>query len=376
MTLGKKKLLIIHSSDELYGSDRILLEVVEALRERWNVEVWLPTDHQDGEQRLSQELARRDICVKCFDLPILRRALLNIRGFTRFARLAPNMLGKLRASQADRVYLMTGACLLFAPIARLAGIRNVTVHFQEPWGKKESLLLRQLARFADHKIAISKTVLLSTKLSAEKVNIVTNAVPHLMTVVSSESPLLAVESVDKPSYLVASRWNGHKGHETLIRAWEEAAHPGILYILGSPPQGSDRVDIEELVRKFVSKPDSIRIVGQVDNPHEWFSAVDAIILPTDTVEGFGLVAIEAFRHGKAAIVSDSGGPAEVVTHQENGLVFPPKNIKALATILRSTTKEQLRLMGSRGRETYEKYYTPERFCEAIRSELAGQEANL
>ncbi|GAA5227764.1 glycosyltransferase family 4 protein [Paeniglutamicibacter antarcticus] len=368
MVKTRKKLLIIHSSDELYGSDRILLEVAEALKDDWNLEVWLPVDHQDGEQRLFNELRRRQVAVIHIDMPILRRSLMNPKGLTRFAGLFPGMVRRMRAAHADHVYLMTAACLLFAPLARLAGVPHVTAHLQEPWGTREAFILRKLSFFADHRLAISQTVASSTGLRSDSVSIVHNAVPRLAGSPNPEAAL--IEGFEQPLYLIASRWNGHKGHETLLRAWETAGHPGKLFILGSAPQGNDSVDVPDLVRRHVSDPNSVQIVGQVESPEAWFDAVDCMILPTDTIEGCGLVVIEAFRHGKAAIVSDSGGPAEVVSHKENGLIFTPKDVAGLARLMKTTTKAELQAMGAQGRRCYERNYTPERFHQAIRAEVS------
>jgi len=58
-------------------------------------------------------------------------------------------------------------------------------------------------------------------------------------------------------------------------------------------------------------------------------------------EDYGFVTLEAFRSGKAVVTAaDSGGPAELVRHGENGLVSAP-TAEALAT--------QLDALGDRGR---------------------------
>ena len=59
-------------------------------------------------------------------------------------------------------------------------------------------------------------------------------------------------------------------------------------------------------------------------------------------EDYGLVTVEAFASSKPVITcSDSGGPAELVTNDENGFVTAP-DARALATALASVT-EQLSL---------------------------------
>ena len=367
----KTKLLIIHSSDELYGSDRILLQVVQALRESYQITVWLPVDHQDGKQQLYRLLQERSVAVQHVDMPILRRALLTPKGLARMARLAPRMVKQLRSSGADQVYLMTSACLLLAPLARVAGRTKTTLHIQEPWGPREAMLLRQLAKFTQQRIAISQTVARSTGFAPTQLSVVHNAVPRL----DPENPPtpLALDAADAhgPRYVVASRWVRHKGHGTLLKAWNLAGCPGTLYVLGSAPDSANRIDVKRMVAEFVSDPASVKIIGQVANPQDWFDSVDALVLPTDTVEGCGLVALEAFRHGKAAIVSDSGGPAEVVDDGVDGWIFTAGDVPGLARIFERCTASSLAAMGEAGKRKYEEKYTPERFDEKMRAEMPG-----
>ncbi|GAA2966806.1 glycosyltransferase [Glutamicibacter bergerei] len=368
---NRPKLLMIHSSDELFGSDRILLEVVAALRNDFQILVWLPVDHQDGQHRLFHILRGQDVQVQHVDMPILRRSLINARGLMRMLRLAPRMVTMMKASQADQVYLMTSACLLLAPLARLARIRQATVHLQEPWGARESVLLRQLARFTHRRIAITKTVAQSTGMAQDQISVIENAVPRLSAANPPRKLDLGADCEQRIRYVVASRWVAVKGHETLLQAWEAAACPGTLYILGSAPAGPQGLDMARLVAQHVTQPDTVKIIGQVDSPQDWFESVDAMILPTDAVEGCGLVPIEGFRHAKPAIVSDSGGPAEVVSHGKDGWIFETKDVVALADILRSNTKNKLSAMGVEGRQKYEEKYTPERFTQTLREEMSG-----
>ena len=57
------------------------------------------------------------------------------------------------------------------------------------------------------------------------------------------------------------------------------------------------------------------------------------ILPS-VREGFGLVAVESWLHGKPAIVSDRSGIAELIRDGMNGLLFDPNDSAALADQMR------------------------------------------
>lgn len=364
-------LLIVHSSDELYGSDRMLLEVVQALGDLWKVEVWLPVDHQDGRLLLFKELVRHGVAVRHVDLPILRRAWLKPSGILRFLRLTVPTWWRLRKAAPQRLYLMTSACLLLAPLARMARIRRIALHIQEPWTSREAPVLRALARLADQRIAISETVAHFSGLSPTAIQVVPNAVPHPTENLAVPAQMLQSPA---PHYVVASRWNGHKGHRTLLRAWQQAGCPGTLFVLGGPPPSGAQVSVPQLVDQFVQQPQTVQVIGEVPDPERWIAAADGVILPTDSIEGFGLVAIEAFRHGTPAIVSDCGGPSEIVQHGVTGLIFPPGDSQALADLLAGTTTEQLRQMGTRARQEYLQKYTPEHFHSRIRELLSGRRA--
>lgn len=81
-----------------------------------------------------------------------------------------------------------------------------------------------------------------------------------------------------------------------------------------------------------------------------YEACDVFCLPS-TREGFGLAAIEAWRHEKPIIVCDRAGVSELVHDGENGRVIDCSNHEALAeatleTLLRP---EHARAMGQAGR---------------------------
>src|SRR5206468_4143287 len=89
-------------------------------------------------------------------------------------------------------------------------------------------------------------------------------------------------------YVVASRWNGWKGHRTLLAAWEAAGAPGRLVVLGGAPASGDRTDVPGLVAGL-SDPASVQVVGEVADPSPWFVEADVVLVPSDAPEPFGLV---------------------------------------------------------------------------------------
>jgi len=81
------------------------------------------------------------------------------------------------------------------------------------------------------------------------------------------------------------------------------------------------------------------------------AAADLVVLPSRW-EGFGLVAIEAMRAGRAVVASDVGGLPEVVMDGVTGVLFPPEDSESLREAILRLDHEQLVVMGRAGRERF------------------------
>ncbi|KQQ27409.1 MULTISPECIES: glycosyltransferase [unclassified Frondihabitans] len=362
------RVLVVHSSDELYGSDRIVLEVVAELvaADELDVTVWLPSDVAPGPLGpMLRELGAR---VERHPLPILRRMKLSPGGFLRLGRDAVRTLARLRGRHFDLVYCATSACLPVAPLARLTGVRRVVGHLQEPWSAKDRVGLRPLASACTALVAVSHSVLGASGLAEDpRAVVVHNGVPHR----SRELPTAPPEH-RRPHYVIASRWNPHKGHGTLLRAWDAAGCPGELVILGAVPAVGLGIDVAALVKKHVSRPETVLVVGEVDDATPYLQAADAVVLPTDTLEGFGLVTVEAFSEGRPVIASRSGGPEEVIDDGVTGWLFDREDVDGLASLFRDLDVATLGAAGRRAEAAYHRDFTPARMRSRIAAVVDGE----
>ena len=93
---------------------------------------------------------------------------------------------------------------------------------------------------------------------------------------------------------------------------------------------------------------------------EVISKSNIVVLPSYR-EGLPKVLIEAASCGRAIVATDVPGCREIVRHNENGLLVPPRDSKSLANALKILIKSpELRAkMGARGRELVEAEFTEE-----------------
>src|SRR4051794_26443005 len=128
--MTQQRILIVHPSAELYGSDRVALESARACREAgWHVAV---TVTEPGPLVGLLEKAGCTVTVQA--APVLRKAYLSPVGLIRFAartlRCTPAMIRLLRRSRPDVVYVSTVTVPWWLVLARMAG-RRVICHVHE-----------------------------------------------------------------------------------------------------------------------------------------------------------------------------------------------------------------------------------------------------
>jgi glycosyltransferase involved in cell wall biosynthesis len=364
-------LVFVHPSDELYGADRMLLQMVEAAHDDPRVpelEVWLPTDlhHPAPELSLCTMLEQRGVTVRHLDLPVLRRSYQNPVGLARLLVRGQHLLRELRRAHPWAVYCTSSATLLAAPVARLAGVPWVVGHVQEIWSQTDLLALTTPARCCNQLVAISDAAAASLpRVLARRTYVVPNGSPD------PGPPVPLTGRTGPLRFLVASRWNGWKGHGTLLAAWEKAESPGTLVVLGGPPSSGESTDVPRLVSRL-SRPETVEVVGEVADPSPWLEEADVVLVPSDSPEPCGLVAIEALAEGRPVLGSAAGGLVDIITPDLNGWLFPPRDVGALASVLTMLDRGAVTTASARARETYDARLTGREFARRWRAVVLGQ----
>ena len=122
------------------------------------------------------------------------------------------------------------------------------------------------------------------------------------------------------------------GVDVLLDAWSRIDVPGCLLVVAG--DGPARPALERAAAqrgrtdvRFVGAPDDRALI-------DWYRAADVTVVPSRSLEGYGLVVLESLAAGTPAIVTDSGGLPESVAALDPGLVVPANDPAALAARLR------------------------------------------
>lgn len=171
------------------------------------------------------------------------------------------------------------------------------------------------------------------------------------------------------SYVItlAGRIEPAKGQELLIDALQLLQNPNIkVMFIGNP---MDDAYLEQFKKQIADKELSSQVVftGFVNNVQDLMAISDCVVLATNK-ETFGMVLVEAMHTGTAVLASNSGGPLEIIDHDQDGLLFESQNAddlsKKLATYIEAQDLRQ-KLAESGRLKALSKFESQQQFKEVL-----------
>jgi glycosyltransferase involved in cell wall biosynthesis len=299
-----------------------------------------------------------------------------VRGFA--VREVP-LLKRLRAARAAIVRLVSEfepdlisahfALYAFSALDRLAG-RPLVAHFHGPWADEsegsilshwsKALIERAVYQRACRLIVLSrafgKELRQRYRISEDIVRVVPGAVDASRFELGcsrAEARQRLGWPKDRPIVLSVRRLVNRMGLEDLIEATAQLRQrvSDVLVIIAG------RGPLEPVLGQRVAERDlgaHVRLVGFVAEENlPWaYRAADLSVVPTVTLEGFGLITIESMAAGTPALVTPVGGLLEAVGNLSPHLVLPETGAQALAEGLRSALLGSLPLPSAEQCQAY------------------------
>jgi glycosyltransferase involved in cell wall biosynthesis len=339
----------------MYGADRILLRVLDALEGLVRPVVVLPTDAEPG--ALSEELALRGIRVFRRNVPVLRRRYLSALGVAQYAASTVRGVAELvrvgREVGCVAVHTNTSAVLIGPLVALLLRVDHIW-HIHEIVERPRWLarLIAGITRRGTRRaVAISEAVASRIRLDSGRVtDVILNPVP--------EEPDPGPPPVDgDPVVLMAGRVNGWKGHDVFVSACEalhREAVRAVFEIVGGPVPG--RTDPYDQLRARVKRLDGrgewIPFDGWTDSLSARIARASIVVLPSTGTQPLNITALEAMALHRPVVATRTGGLPEVVVDGETGLLVPVRDVRALADAIRRLIEDPTitRQMGEAGYE--------------------------
>jgi len=372
----KPHVLVVHSSAELYGSDKSLLDFVQARRDEFEFTVALP---EDGP--LVPLLRAAGARVAVMDVCKLRRDMLRPAGLLAVWRSTRRCVAALQTLAAERpfdiVHSNTMAVLGGALLARRLGLPHLW-HVREIVANSRAMTwgFRGLAWWLATRLVCNSGQTrdwIAGPGLAGRCEVVWNGVdlPVVPDLRAQERQALGYAD-DELVFCFVGRLNAWKGQLLAVEAFEklQARRPGRqrMLIVGSAFAGQEHFEAELEARVAASpRREAIRRLPFRDDIDSIWQAADVVLVPSLEPEPFGRVAIEAMSHARPVIAAGHGGLVEIVDDGRTGLLFKPRDAEALASAMESLAADpELRLgMGRAGRERQASMFSVAAYAERM-----------
>jgi glycosyltransferase involved in cell wall biosynthesis len=165
-----------------------------------------------------------------------------------------------------------------------------------------------------------------------------------------------------PVIVLVSRILWDKGIGELVEASKILCNDRVKcrVILVGSPDPENPVSISDNMLLDWHNKGVIEWWGYRENINEIFANSNIIVLPSYR-EGLPKVLLEAASCGRAIVATNVPGCREIVRHNENGILVPPKDSKSLAEALKKLVRDPSlrKKMGKRGRDIVVKEFSEE-----------------
>lgn len=371
-----QRLLIVHSSAELYGSDRSLLDFVSLQQGGFEITVLLP---EDGP--LCALLRAAGARVTIGEVCKVQRHMLGAKGMLRTLAATWRAVRDIRRLAGDKPFdiVYTNSVAVFAgAVYALLSRRPHVWHIREILAGSPTLSRGFRAIVS----ALSRVIICNSNQtkawielprSRERCRVVWNGV----AVAEPKGQRDAERQQrgwgqDTIVFALAGRLNAWKGQTLALEAFERvhAARHGqvALWLVGSPFAGQEHFEQALRARLAASSAgDAARLDAFRPDVEAIWEGADVVLVPSTEPEPFGRVAIEAMAFGRPVIAAAHGGLLDIVTHEASGLLVSPRDVDALAAAMqRLATDAPLRArLGEQARIRQQQVFSVEAYVHGV-----------
>ncbi len=347
------KVLFIHSSSEMYGSDRCLYELVKRIdRNRFTPVCVLPF-----EGALSKRLRSLHVTVYITDPWVLRKGTFRSLKFISYILNLPGSILKLMRIMKKEcisvVYSNTSVIIGSAFSACIMRKPHI-YHIRELYDNYP-----KLARF--YKLflcAFSKKIITISNAAS---SLVKESCPGKIKVIYDGIELDRFVRTANKIPDTMSEWKRHeftvvanigrvsqiKGQELFIHAARESyKHDNKLrfLIVGDVFKGNEQfmLHLQDMVKGY-GMQEVVLFTGFREDVDNFMANSDIIVISTLITEGLGQVVMEGMAAGRVVIAPDKGGPLELIENGKDGILYRAGDQHALErALLKAAEDPELR----------------------------------
>ena len=347
---GKKNILFVSISSDMYGSSKVLLSLVMQMRKHdaYNPMVCMPYEPGPLKDILVKE------GIKIIEMPVVKLQRSMLRSFKFFGLIgqyfkAKRILKKqTKGIKIDILQSNTLATLFGAFYCVFHRPKHI-IHVHEIMDRPKivSIFFKNVLKFFSDFVVYNSEATRDfyngmAKSLKKKSRTIVNGVDRDETAISETEKReirARLFNADESHFLIGlvGRINRLKGHSLLLNAFKEIAEKypeARLCFVGSPPPGQDAflTNLREEV-KDSGVAEKVTIIDFQDKIFSVLESIDLMVVPSTEPESFGLIVVESMLARRAVIGSDIGGISTIIKHEDTGLLFTPNHTEELVSAI-------------------------------------------
>ena len=340
-----KRILYLHAGAEMYGADKVLLELIKGLDSKeFEAHVILPNDGV-----LVEALRQVGAKVSVLDYPILRRKYFNPKGIADYIRsynfYAKQIALYAREHSIDMVHNNTAAVLEGIYLKRKLKLPLIW-HVHEIIVKPKAIsdfINMLMGRYADKIVTVSQAVANHIKQSSfikdSQVEVIYNGVDNAVYYPMDASSIREKFDIAQDALVIGmiGRVNAIKGQNDFIEAVEpllEKNEQAVAFLAGGVFPGEEW-RLEELDKRIASSSvvSQIHRIDYYDKTSELYNMFDIFVLPSIKPDSLPTVVLEAMACSKPVVGYNNGGIAEMVVDDKSGCLVKPNSPQELSNAI-------------------------------------------
>jgi len=337
MISPKKNILLLHSSNDLYGASKIFLQLIDLfLSNGFNVYVILP---EKG--KLDDFLIKKNIKIVYLELGVLRKKYLNPLGLINRAvanvKAIAFLSNYIKDHSIDLVYTNTSTILSGGIAAKKNSIPSLFHIHEIPTGNWLYGIFsgKIINRISNKVLTVSNSVKNHwlKNIDELKIDRVYNGILFKKT-----DSLIKLDS-DQDDFIITSvaRLIPYKGHKYLIEIADELIKKSKKFkflIVGDtlPSYASYEKSVKQKV-KDLELENHIKFLGFRNDVSNILKQSDLFIHPTIAPDPLPTVLFESLLNDLPTAATNLGGAIEILDNGNNGLLIPYNDPKKSANLI-------------------------------------------
>ncbi|HHG7568645.1 TPA: glycosyltransferase family 4 protein [Streptococcus pneumoniae] len=340
-----KRILYLHAGAEMYGADKVLLELIKGLDSKeFETHVILPNDGV-----LVEALRQVGAQVSVLDYPILRRKYFNPKGIFEYLksyhRYSQKIAQYVRENGIVLVHNNTTAVLEGIYLKRKVKLPLIW-HVHEIIVKPKAIsdfINFLMGRYANKIVTVSQAVAShvnqSPFIKEGQVQVIYNGVDNAVYHPMPASTVREQFSIPEEALVIGmvGRVNAWKGQGDFLEAVTPILeqNPNAIAFLAGSAFAGEEWRVEELESKIAksSVVSQIKRIDYYEHTTELYNMFDIFVLPSTNPDPLPTVVLEAMACGKPVVGYRHGGVCEMVDEGTNGLLATPNQPAELSKVI-------------------------------------------